>query len=258
MTIIELNKKLYTIPTSWDELSRKQLLGVISILYNDYEVNEALLLLLKRIANIGWLRYLLTPMGDKIEFFYLCTFLYNETGTTKNIIKEHKGFIGPADDFNNITGDEFIFSEDFYFAFVNSKHADDKALNELVAILYRPGKKNYNHKMDPDGDGRQAFNQNISSYYARTIIKKWKRPVRLAIFHWYQACRENMIKGNPKIFIGKKGEPAKYGLLSVMRTIAESGIHGDFEKVQKMYVKMWMMELNEKIAEADRMEKSYK
>jgi hypothetical protein len=51
---------------------------------------------------------------------------------------------------------------------------------------------------------------------------------------------------------------AKYGLINVMRTIAESGIHGDFDKVQKMYVKMWMMELNEKIDEAKKVEESYK
>ena len=80
--------------------------------------------------------------------------------------------------------------------------------------------------------------------------------VKLAIFHWYQACRQKMISENPDVFTGGSGEVAKYGLLSVMRTIAESGIHGDFDKVQKMYVKMWMMELNEKIDEAKKIEKS--
>jgi hypothetical protein len=43
-----------------------------------------------------------------------------------------------------------------------------------------------------------------------------------------------------------------------MRTIAEGGIHGDFEKVSGMYVKMWMVELNEKIEEAKRIEQSVK
>lgn len=253
MTIVELNRRLYTIPTSWDELSKKQLLGAVSILYHNGEVNATLLQLFRILSGMSWLRFFLTKAVDMMEYFYLCYFLINETGPTKNLIKEYKGYRGPADHFNNLTGAEFIFSEDFYFSFVNSEHKDDTALNELVAILYRPGKRDYNFKIDAAGDGREPYNQNIASYLAKHRISKWDRNVRLAIFHWYQACREKMIKGNPKVFTGKKGEPAKYGLLSVMRTIAETGIHGDFEKVQKMHVKMWMMELNEKIEEAKRM-----
>lgn len=255
MTIVELNRRLYTIPTAWDELSRKQLLGVISILYRNGELNTTLLQLFRILSGMNWLRFFLTKASDMMDFFYLVFFLVNETGPTKNIIKEHKGFHGPADDFNNLTGAEFIFSEDFYFAFVASEHKDDNALNELVAILYRPGKRNYDYKINPAGDTRQPYNQNISSFFAKARIKKWNRDLKLCIFHWYQACREKMLKGIPK---GKSTEPAKYGLLSVMRTIAETGIHGDFEKVQQMYVKMWVMELNEKMAEAERIEKSNK
>jgi len=258
MTIIELNKKLYPIPTSWNELSRKQLLGVTDVLYSYNDVDTTLLRLLKILTGMGWLRFFLTPAADKMEFFYLCYFLVNENGPTKNIITVHRDLHGPADDFNNITGDEFIFSEDHYFSFVNSEHKHVPALDQLVAILYRQAKPGYDLKKNPDGDARQIFNENICSYYAGTVIRDWKLNVKLAIFHWYQACREKMIAENPDVFAGGSGDPAKYGLLSVMRTIAETGIHGDFEKVQKMYVKMWMMELNEKVEEAKRIEESYK
>ncbi len=61
-----------------------------------------------------------------------------------------------------------------------------------------------------------------------------------------------MIEQNPDIFSGGINEAAKYGLISVMRVIAEGGIHGTFEQVQKMYVKMWMVELNEKYEESKR------
>lgn len=193
-----------------------------------------------------------------MDFFYLCYFMVNETGPIKNIITEYKGFYGPADDFNNLTGEEFIFCETQYFDFINSGYKNDKALNELVGILYRPGKEDYNFKMDPEGDKREAFKQNKCWYYSTTTISKWNRSVKLSIFHWYHACREKMISSNPKIFTGKKGEAPKYGLLSVMRSIAETGIHGNFNEVQKMQIKMWMMELNEKIAEAERMEKASK
>lgn len=249
MTIIELNKRYYTIPTSWDELSKKQLLRCIDVLHSDVDVDSTMLQLLRILTGISWVRFLLAPMEEKVEFFYLCYFLMIDSGPIVNIIKHHKKFLGPADDFNNITGDEFIFTEDHYLKFVNSEHKDITALNELVAILYRPAKRDYDLDINPDGDGRQSFNQNICSFFGKTRIKKWKLGVKLAIFHWYLACREKMISENQDIFTGGNNEPAKYGLLSVMRTIAETGIHGDFEKVQKMYVKMWMMELNEKMEE---------
>lgn len=255
MTIIEVNKKLYTIPTKWDELSQQQLLQVMDILYSNNDINSTLLHLFRILTNMSWFRFFSTRPIDMEEYFYLCYFLVNETGPTKNIIKEYKGLYGPDDDFNNITGDEFVFSEDHYLAFVNSKHEDMNALNNLVAILYRDSKISYDRKINKDGDVRVPFNQNECAHNSKSKIQNLKLSFRLAVFHWYQACREKMVADNPDIFTGSSNDAAKYGLLSIMRTIAETGIHGDFDKVQKMYVKMWMMELNEKIEESKRIEK---
>jgi|SRR5688572_18989500 len=257
MTIIELNKRFYTVPTDWGELSRRQLLLVMDVLYSNNDVDTILLRLLKILTGISWLRFFLAPIEEKQEFFYLCFFLVNESGPTKNIIKKYGDLYGPDDEFNNITGDEFVFSEDQYLRFVNSGHKDTDALNHLVAILYRDGRHGYDHKVNPMGDGRMPFNQNICSFSATKVISKLPLNFKLYVFHWYHTCRQQMIADNPDVFTGGSAE-AKYGLLSVMRTIAETGIHGDFDKVQKMYVKMWMMELNEKIEEAKRIEKSYK
>jgi hypothetical protein len=257
MTIIEINKKLYTVPTAWDELSRQQLLEVSDILYacRDNVDDGSYLTLLKIITGMSWFRFFSTKPVDMEEFLYLTFFLVTDNGPVKNIIREHAGLAGPDDDFNNITGDEFVFSEDQYFAFINSKHEDINALNNLVAILYSEKKENYDHEINPDGDVRIPFNQNLCIYNSKHIIKKLELSFKLAVFYYYNGCRHKMIEENPDIFTGGAKETAKYGLLSVMRTIAETGIHGDFDKVQKMYVKMWMMELNEKIEEGKRLEK---
>lgn len=222
---------------------------------------------------MSWYRFFKCKMEELEEFLYLTFFLYNSNDLTRQLIPSYKNFHGPADDFNNITGDEFVFSEDYYlkysglFPSLSGEGGSDRrsetdeanrCLNELVAILYRPLKKNYDTARDPDGDLRVPFNQNICAYNARHKIKRWPLHIKLAIFHWYQGCRQKMIDDNPDIFTGGNSEPAKYGLLSVMRTIAEGGIHGDFDKVQKMYVKMWMMELNEKMEEGKKIEKAYK
>ena len=201
------------------------------------------------------------PVAVKADYLYLTHFLINENNLTKQLLPVYKGFYGPDDDFNNITGEEFIFSEDFYFksfkkAGVNEPRVmQEDMLNNLVAVLYRAKKKGYDTAINKDGDARETFNQYKCSYIAENYISRWPMNMKLAVFTWYETCRQNMIESNPEIFGGGSGEPAKYGLLSVMRVIAEGGIHGTFENVQKMYVKMWMIELNEKAEESKRAEK---
>lgn len=213
---------------------------------------------------MSWYRFFKAPMIDKAAFLDVTYFLVNENTLTKQLIPGYNGLCGPADDFNNITGEEFIFSEDFYFRSYTKapdqafRVMNESVLNDLVAVLYRKKKPGYDTRLNADGDPRQPFNQNICAYNSIAIISKWPFAAKLAVFTWYEACRQQMIEGNPDIFSGGEAEPAKYGLISVMRVIAEGGIHGTFENVQKMYVKMWMVELNEKADEIKRIDKAMK
>lgn len=257
MKTIEINKRIYLVPEKWNELTGRQLLQAMDILYSDQATETALLQLLRIITGMGWYRFFRCPLDQKAEFLDLTYFLVNESDLTKNVLPEFDKLYGPADDFNNITGEEFVFSEDAYFkSFIPATETDPRViiedgLNGLVAVLYRQKKKGYDLARNADGDPRQPFNQNICEYNAKHIISKWPRSAKLAVFTWYEACRKQMIDSNPDIFTGG-GEQARYGLISVMRVIAEGGIHGTFEQVQKMYVKMWMVELNEKYEESKR------
>jgi hypothetical protein len=197
VTIIELNKRLYAVPTQWNELTRRQLLQVIKVFYSEKPIEHVLLNLARIITGISWIRFFLAPIEELEEFIYLTHFMIKENSLTRQLITSYRSFYGPADDFNNITGDEFVFSEDQYFCYVNSKKKDQAALDNLVSILFRPSKELYDHKLNKDGDARIAFNENICRFYADRKISKWPEHVKLAIFHWYEACREKMIKDNP-------------------------------------------------------------
>jgi hypothetical protein len=262
MKQIELNKKTYHIPSAWNELSQKQLLKLMDILYSNQDAGSALLQIFRILTCMTQFTFFSTRVKDMEDFLYLCEFLLEKNTLTKNLIPIHEGFAGPKDDFGNLTGLEFVCSEDYYFRAFTKDHPDAQRemsiemLNEFVAVLYRPIKDNYNIKIDPDGDIRSPFNENICHYHAVGQIRYWPLQVKLAIFTWYEGCRQKMIEENPDVFDGGSGEPAKYGLLSVMRTIAETGIHGDFDKVQKMFVKMWMIELNEKAEEVKQLKKA--
>lgn len=242
MTIIELNKRFYTIPTSWNELSRRQLLQVMKVFYSTIDAQAALLRLLKILTGMSWFRFFRCSAAELEEFIYLTGFLLKENELSHQLIPVYRKYHGPAGDFNNLVMAEFVFTQDYYLRFCDSKKEDMEALDHLVACLYRPGKKNYDIKKNKDGDPRVEFNENICDHNSRKHIRRWPAHVKYAIFHWYDGCHARIMANLPQ---QSDGEPAKYGLLSVMRSIAEKGVHGDMEKVSKMYVKMWLMELHE-------------
>ena len=61
---------------------------------------------------------------------------------------------------------------------------------------------------------------------------------------------------NPRVFDEASPDAGEslYGLWSVMRSVAKAGHFGDFDKVQEQYVDTILMELNEAIVEAEKME----
>lgn len=256
MTIICLNKRYYSIPTQWNELSQRQLLAAMNVLISHESVDKTVLQLLRILTGISWFRFLMAPMKEKEQFLYLTFFMVESNELTRQIITRYRRCGGPDDDFNNITGNEYVFSEHYYFQYLQEKQ--DIYLDQLVAVLYRPLKRRYNFRINPDGDTRRPFNENECNYRAGHSVRKWPYGVKLAILYWYQACREKMLLDNPDVFTGDSSEPARFGLISLMRTIAEGGIHGTFNEVQNMHVKMWMMELNERVDEVKKQEKAMK
>jgi hypothetical protein len=298
--LIDINRKFYSIPETWNELSGKQLLQVMDVFYNnDYSAEKAELKLLKILTGMSWWQFFRAPVTttDKICFFplqfsfswstllfrmnqtcygldeylYLTYFLILSNELTKQVLPEYKEFYGPADDCGNMKMNEFVFSEHYYMAWAAIKRRKEedpapteeeekeaeKLLNNLVAVLYRPARKKYDYRRNVEGDCRIAFNENLCEYFATSQVYAWPLQVKMAIVHYYEACRQKWVNDNMDVF-GGDGEPAKYGLLSVMRGVAKSGVHGTFDNVEQKYVSMILIELNEEVAEAREMEKAMK
>ena len=288
MKTIEINQKFYCVPETWNELSKEQLLQVMELLYKkDYPLENALLKLLKILTNMSWWAFFRAPvttvqrykfrwknfrlsLGEALflskvehtgleEFLYLSDFLITANELTKNLLPQYRGFYGPAAEMYNVTMDEFVFSEDFYMQWAETKD-DETPLNELVAVLYRPARLKYNKEKNEKGDIRIAFNENLCSYYAKTEICHWPLNVKTSIAQFYQACRDKWIHDNPDVFEGgTRDTPAQYGMISVMRGVAKSGVHGStIEDVGRCYVNAILMELNELVQEAREHERQMK
>lgn len=160
---------------------------------------------------------------------------------TKQLLPEYKGYYGPASEFDNLKMSEFHFAELHYKEMING---DEAALNSLVAVLYRKPKKNYNTKLNADGDIRVAFNANEMAYYANKIAK-WPANVKQAIFLWYDACRQELIENNPLVFKDQGSDFISQfdtGLYGMIRSLAGQKL-GTIEHIEDMYVHTAMLEI---------------
>ncbi|MDH7463967.1 hypothetical protein QEG73_21880 [Chitinophagaceae bacterium 26-R-25] len=280
MNVILYKGKLIDIPDHWNELSGKQLIAIMKILYGNKDVSKGRISLFKIISGFTWFK--IFKMTGYFRFLHLdqwinaplipgpfkkyldrterfmhavdsCTAFIMETADlTVNLLPVVKTFHGPNDDLANVKAAEFFCSE-FYFTQWRETN-QISFLNYLVATLYRPSKRNYDRKGNPDGDIRIAFNPNLTATYLPKI-ETWPPEIKQAIALFYQGAREKKIANNPRVFEKSDGEGTTlYGLWSVMRMISKGGHFGDFDKVQDLHVDTLLMELNEVIAEADRME----
>jgi hypothetical protein len=256
MTIVELNKKYYNIPTTWNDLTGMQLVRVLRVFSGNHTLSYAQVQLFKILSGIRWLKLWLIGPLEVEDKFYLTDWLYDENTLTKNLLPVYRGHYGAADNFSNLQVCEFIFTEQYYQQYKEGG-GNIQDLNMLVAILYRPAKQGYNKTRNEEGDIREPYNDNLTPLYARKI-DRWPIMVKEAMLFWYEGCRTELVKSNPDVFGGAGGEAAKYGLWSVMRGVAEKAIHGNINQVEKMYVHVFMMELNELVAEADRIQSSNK
>lgn len=259
MTIIEINKKLYTIPTTWNELTKGQLLAIMDTLFmQQYTGEQGCLKLLKVLAGMSWWDFFKANPEEMAEYFYLVEFLLDEKKQlTKQLIEEYDGLHGPASSFDNLKMKELAICDSYFMQWAEDRE-NMSLLNDFVSLLYRPGKNDYNKKINKDGDVREEFNQNVSAYNVKKKIQYWPKAVKLAIAWWYDSCRWEMVEENDEVFGGTGGEVSKYGLASVMLSVAEGGALGDFDKVGEQYVHTVMMQLNESIRRAKEIEKQTK
>jgi hypothetical protein len=264
MKLIELNKKFIKVPESWNELTAKQLVAVMNYLFIRNDPDNARTLHLQRILlGLSENQYRKLPADEVDEFLYLVEFLFQEKiELTKNILPEYADknlegeldvFYGPADECMNLTAVELAFAESHMMQWFAEKSEEE--LDKLVSILYRPGKKDYDAERNPDGDLREAFNENISYYNAKKYIRLWPKSAKLAILFWFRGCWQKWVDDNDKVFNGS-GDPALHGMISVLRNVAKDGIYGDIDKVNKMVVPNLLIELSEVIAEAEKIKKS--
>lgn len=250
-----IHNKWRSVPDKWNDLTVKQLVQVLSVFGNTDDVVQAKLKLLKIITGLNWWQWVNASADELNDRLHLVDFLIKENTLTRNLLPSYRGFAGPADDFENLVMSEFVYTEAFFQQKADN-YADVEALDNLISILYRKKKKGYDSDRNQDGDIREPFNEFVCKHYAKDEVCFWPLKVKECIFFWYEGCRSKLAADFPEVFAGGEGDPAKYGLVSIMRNVAEKGVHGKFEDVERKPVRLIMLELDEMMTEAKNLKDS--
>jgi hypothetical protein len=187
-----------------------------------------------------------------------------ESKLSKNLIPEisfgmsffKRSWYGPDNALTNITFSEFIHAETAYDKLITS--GDDKYLNRLVAILYRPS-GNMKPK-DPEfrGDVRRAFND-------FTIDRQAKRAffiqdnIKTAILIYYIGCRYAITKTFPDVFSGSGSEKTDTyrSYMNLVEVLANYDVTKK-DDIRSAYLYDVLLTLNQSIIRDKETEKKFK
>lgn len=229
----QLGKKLqqfdFSIPSSWEEMDKNKLLAIAPLLIQWMHIRmqetenveqQHLKLIAIQISCFKKLADIPNKASDKKQKCFaqfsdqdiedvlpLMDWLLRP-GLTQCLIPSFRlgihRFYAPDHYMKNISGGEFHYCESYYQEYL--QQADPEALDQLIAVLYRPKGKGAAH--DPlhknyKGDPRIKLNP-IEKRAAQ--FQKLDDASKAAILIWYQGCRQHIIDTHPQLFKKENGE----------------------------------------------------
>ncbi len=259
MVRLMLNTTLCTIPATWDEMTREQLLFVAGLTMNPLPVHEFKIKVLIHFA--GWklapitkfhpsegvyviikgemfrlLPWQINKMAEKLD--YLFTETETRDGKIVNInpklgtnllpklrcgvwYKRLRPLHGPANRLYNVRFGEFIAADNFFRRWVATKQ--DEFLDKLIAVLYRPADSNRKpESRNYHGDRRTKFNEHNVNKRAKQTGRM--NPVKkLAVALWYNGCLHHLAANFENCFTGG-GSKSKFGSLTLVQALTNGDV----------------------------------
>jgi len=262
MNGVYIGKRFYPVPNTYNALSPRQLKEIAGILHAEIPLPEARIRLLLSLLNVPrslrlqW--HFLFNISDESRFDmelladWILEGANNLTRQLLPVVKIGlKKLYGPADELANLSFVEFIKAESAYIAYAKTR--DPEALNLLVAILYRPKRKDYSPQSpDFDGDIREKYNDHLVGDRVK-LVSRLPLSTRQAIFLFYDGCRALILKQYPNVFRKPKDDDAKgRGWGHVLRNLA--GSVNEYERTAFQPLGTVLSDLDMAIQESDEMQ----
>ncbi len=280
MHTVKLNNDTYYLPSQWNELSKAQLLKVAEMSLQPIPLAEFLTKTMFAFLGFKVMRrksvfidgfehfyikhgkknvYLVTShdvsfISENLQFLFVKVnndeniSLKINSKLTKNLLPEikHAGtvFHGPSDGLTNLCMNEYIHAETNFYKFC--KTSEEKYLDKLIAIIYRPRNKKSNpDAIDYTGDLRLPFNDFLTERYT-ALLKSLNPATKYAIFIFYQGCKNFLINKFPNVYSGgsSSDDDVFMGFMSLVNALANSDVTKK-EEVRKAYLMDVMITLEQ-------------
>lgn len=242
------NGKRHLLPDSWNELSYTQLYdNALSIFEYNIAKDEVKRAYLKaRIAfNLSGFSpaaqdngFLMNEIQSKVlpalDWMFESNLLTKQNLPSVLLRKRFAlcRFYGPADDFSNLSFEEFDDAEYWFHELMNPDLQErERALNMLCAILYRPFAQK-------KGDTRIDYSPHDNEARAKWFSFANTR-MQLCVLLWYMGCRTHLTNDFRELFAGHgDGE----GNLTLLAHGLSGPVLGDIDKLNKRPVRQVLTE----------------
>jgi hypothetical protein len=197
------------LPSNWAELTRRQLLHVVPLLFQPAGAVHVHVQMLHRLLRLPYAHWRGLTDFQIADLLRLVRWLTEPSQLTKQLLPTlgpwWARLVGPGDWLAGVQVWEFANAEAQLRKWVASQAPAD--LDRLVAVLYRPRRAfHWLRKLSPayTGDARQVFNE-------KTVAKRAQRVAQLPLAQWhavllyYLGCRAALERAYPHLFSGDEG-----------------------------------------------------
>jgi hypothetical protein len=260
METLQIGTFTRQVPSTWDELSRRQLLRLLPEVYAPARPDRRLRLLA---ALSGYPLPLLAGLSPDIlgQLLPLTAWLASDkhrlteqllptlsvAGQTVRAATWH----GPLGQLRNLLFGEFMFADTFFVLYC--LHGQAKFLDQFLTVLYRPARPD----ADPDapdwtGDVRLPFNEHQLERRA-TRVARVPQAQKLAVLTWYRGCRAQLADEFPDVFAAAEDDAQSQAKQApdwarVLRKLS-GGAFGPVQQTAQQSLRLVLAEVQDAAAE---------
>jgi hypothetical protein len=234
-------KKLnFKAPEAFNDISRKQLIGIVRLIFSDMKPIDKKTWATKILYGLKWWHIMLfKPLEmSYINNTYSKWVFDEDQNLTDNKIKTislglfKKKLYGPMGE--TLTASEWTSADGAYTEFLETQ--DLQHLDNLISILWRPRAKNINPKGELfTNDYRVSYNSHTVERRAAAIANI-DTAIKYSILLWYKGCRLEWEEIFDKVFSsGTKEQVESYGWPETIQKVSGSKF-GSLQETRKVYM----------------------
>jgi hypothetical protein len=233
-----LNGKPYSMPTTWAELTPKQIVALAPFLLVGQVPNPAMRLEALRILSPAFTPRVLKRLSDddRLTAVLLSDWIWTapmEHCPLGSFTLAGTEYLLWNPVFENCVAIEYLMAETQFKMFARQKPAPG-SLELLLATLCRPRKPGLNER-DPhwDGDRRERYNSKVAEARAKDFAKV-PMATKMVVLQYYVASARAFHQRYRELYNpaqpGKARKGNSFGLLGILDDVATEGIFGTFDQ----------------------------